>query len=218
MSYTLSLCLATGSPFLGRSVSRCRVLYFDEENSRRDRNAYLNRLWRGLNKPPLLLLKANFFPCLKQLTKNYVNEMADTARVVEPALIVVDTANTACHVKDENDNAEATAIIKGLGTVRQAAGADAVMIVLKHAKYHRDDSKYEIRGASAWKGIADGTIIHKIAAHITRPFGTKYRHTVLWPDKTRAFGLPHPIGIKPISIDEDTLAFEPFTVTEKHDS
>lgn len=201
LCYSLALALASGTKFLGRKLDHDRVLYFDEENSRADSDAYHKRVWLGLGSPSVNDLDSNLFLHHFSLTEKYGVDMARAAAETKPGLIVIDTANAACRIDDENDNAKASTAIKTLRAVRLASGRpECVMLILKHAKVTHDKKGNEyrdIRGAKTWKGELDGLIIHTAPAG--RPsFNGKYRHTFLWPYKSRAFGLTQPIEIVPV--------------------
>jgi RecA-family ATPase len=214
LSYSLALALASGGEFLGRKLTADRVLYFDEENSRQDSDAYHRRVWRGLGSPSIELLDANLFLCHFALGVNYANDLIRAAAEVRPALVIIDTANAALRVADENDNAQASAAIKTLRAMRQAAGReDCTVLVLKHAKvtHDRRGNEYrDIRGAKAWKGELDGVIVHS-AIRGRPPAHGRYRNTFLWPTKSRAYGLTQPLEIVPVC-DGDGVKFDAKTV------
>ena len=205
LCYSLALALASGRAFLGRQLIADRVLYFDEENSLPDSIAYHKRVWLGLGAPPVEILDANLYLCHMSLTGNYPAEMRAAAQVAKPALIVIDTANAACRIEDENDNAQASKAIKELRSVREASGRpDCAMLILKHAKVTHDRKGREyrdIRGAKTWKSELDGLIIHT-APPGRPPSHGRYRNTFLWPAKSRAFGLLHPIEVIPVCSGE----------------
>lgn len=209
LCYSLALGLASGGKFLGRQLKADRVLYFDQENSAEDSDAYLKRVWWGLGSPDTALLDANLFLHRFSLSQNYAAEMREAAAQTTPGLIVIDTANAACQIDDENDNAKASAAIKALRAVKHASGRpDTVMLILKHAKVSHDKKGHEhrdIRGAKTWKGELDGLIIHTAA--VGRPRHGSYRNTFLWPYKSRAFGLTRTIEIVP-TCNGEAVMFE----------
>jgi RecA-family ATPase len=192
LSYTLSLSIASNLPFLGRSTSTGHVLYFDEENSLPDTKQYLKWAWRGLGSPDLKPLSQNLHIehfSLAGLTSRTPPMTALAARIA-PRLIVVDTATPVCSILDENDNGEASRAIKGLRAVKEAAGPQATMLVLKHMKTgHPDEPGQErtIRGAKAWLGEVDGVLFH--LAQRGRPRKDGLKNTRVTPSKIRAFGL-----------------------------
>lgn len=209
LSYSLALALATGSRFLDRQLVADKVLYFDQENSLADSNAYHRRVWVGMGKPSLDLLDANL--CLLHFSVNGNPHAGMMKAAVEwkPALIIIDTANSTLGIDDENDNAKATQAIKVLRAIREATGRpECAMLILKHARVTHDKQGHEhrdIRGAKTWKGELDGLIIHT-AGRGRPPGDNRYRNTFLWPAKSRAFGLLHSIEIVPI-VTSDGVRF-----------
>lgn len=199
LQYHIAMCLASGLDILGRHAENGKVLYFDEENSRRDLNQYLRWIWRGLDRPDVDILDKNLFIgnfLLTQQGKNRFTYMADCAREIKPALMVLDTVTPCCGILDENDNAQASIAIRALRYVKEAAGPDATMILLKHAKFTHDvEERQTIRGAKTWLGECDHVIYHKACAGKPRTDGL--RNSRLVPDKTRAFGLRKELVIVP---------------------
>jgi len=199
--YSMAMCIASGLRFLGKPTAHGPVLYFDEENSRPDLEAYLRRTWRGLGEPPIENMKDNLiiehFMLAKHGRKRF-EYMAKRAEAVRPLLTVIDTATPVCDVKDENDNAEATRIIGHLRVVHEAAGPANSMIILKHAKIESDpehEGRRTIRGAKAWLGALDGSMYHVIPPGQPRKDGL--RNTQIIQDKIRAFGLRDALKIAP---------------------
>ena len=205
LCYSLAVAQASGRIFLGRQLYMDKVLYFDEENSRQDSDAYHRRVWIGMGKPAIDVLDANLCLSHFSINGNPGMEMTRAASNWKPGLIIVDTANAACCIDDENDNAKASRAIKMLREVRAASGRpECVMLILKHAKVTHDKkgTEYrEIRGAKTWKGELDGVIVHS-APRGRPPSHGRYRNTYLWPTKSRAFGLLQPIEIMPVCSGE----------------
>ena len=203
--YHIAMCIAGGLPVLGRATASGSVLYFDEENSRPDLQQYLRWIWRGLGKPDLDQLQRNLHVehFALALVANRWQYMAEAARDLKPSLIVVDTVTPCCAIRDENDNAEASLAIRKLRMVRQAAGQNCAMVLLKHSKFSHDpNDRQTIRGAKTWLGEADGVIYHK--RMLGRPKGDNLYNSVLVPDKVRAFGLRKEVIIKPSWCGDDT--------------
>ncbi len=202
LSYTLSIAVASGNGqthFLGRPAKPGKVLYFDEENSLPDARQYLRWAWRGLGKPLIPPLAANFkvehFSLVSQGISRY-DYMVSKAMEFKPSLIVLDTATPVCHIQDENDNGEASLALRSLRRVRSMAGPQCTILVLKHAKLLNDASERRtIRGAKAWLGEADAVLYH--VATPGRPRKDGLRTSRIEPDKVRAFGLRDVIDIHP---------------------
>jgi len=201
LQYNLAISIAAGIPFLGLTVKQGRVLYFDEENSRPDLQQYLRQIWRGCGKPLIAQLQENIFIehfSLAEHGKKRFDYMAEVARRVQPALIIIDTATPCCGIEDENSNGEASKAIRALRRVK----GDATMIILKHVLFSHDQTKRQtIRGAKSWLGESDGNIYHKLAPGKPRSDGL--RNCKLVPDKFRAYGLRTELIIQPTWCGED---------------
>lgn len=198
LSLSLAVAKASGYPFLGRDLTRGRVLYFDEENSQPDFEEYLRWAWRGLGRPdPTLLenLQMERFSLAEKSSsfEGHFRYMRECATQFQPELIILDTATPACQIKDENDNAMATSAIQHLRAVQQAASGSC-MLILKHAKVDTEHGTHTVRGAKAWVGATDATIFH-MGTPTKRVDGL--RDSQLVPEKVRAFGLQETLKIVP---------------------
>jgi archaellum biogenesis ATPase FlaH len=201
LGYHLALTLAPDGPrFLGLVPTQStRVLYIDEENSKPDMAKYFSRAWHGLGCPSVDHIQFEHF----SLPERWLPVLLKLARAWQPGLVIIDTANSALHLIDENDNAEASRAIHGLRQVQAAAANDTTLIVLKHER-QRDDVGHRrtIRGAKTWLGQADAVFYHCFA-----PGSKKRRNglrlTQLEQDKLRSFGLDAPIKINPSWTGDD---------------
>ncbi len=198
LCYHIAMAVATGQPALGfPAMSPQRVVYFDQENARPDRDQYLRYVWHGLGCPSLDLIAANLWVVHFELgTRLWPERVRAEIKAHAADLVIIDTATPAFGIQDENSNGEATTAIghlRELGRIRPCA-----FLVLKHARVDRDrdsqEPRYTIRGAKAWKGASDAVIFHLRAAG--RPSGNLYT-TILRPDKVRAFGLRGQVYVKP---------------------
>lgn len=199
LMYTMGMSIAADLAFLGRRTTHGPVLYFDEENSRPDLQQYLKWIWRGLGQPNIeevaKYLFIEHFNLAQQGRKRF-EYMAKVAAELQPVLTIIDTASPVCDIKDENDNAEASRMIGFLRSVKESAGPQNAMVVLKHAKIvYDDEQKRTIRGAKAWLGALDGTLYHTLPAGQPRKDGL--RNSQVSQDKVRAFGLRESIKIEP---------------------
>ena len=205
--YTLSNALATGSEFIGR-VGPCRVLYFDEENARGELAAYVRWSWRGLGSPSLDLLRANLR--IESLTLGVSLDWSMTMRTLaaefKPDLIIVDTANPACHIRNENDNGEASAASHEIRLAQAVAGPGCCAIVLKHLRLNSELGRLDVRGAKAWKGAVDAIWFHLARPGRRRPDG--WRNTYIRPEKYRAYGLRDVLSITPRVEPQSLFALE----------
>ena len=192
--------VALAREFLCHRTFQTRVLYFDEENSKPDIYAYLQRLWVGMGCPDQALLEPWFRVEHFSLgVSSWPDRMAALVAEWQPGLIYIDTATSALAIVQENDNSEAQVAVQRL---RRAAGPECAIKVLKHAKFesggnHQGGTRRTIRGAKAWLGAVDQTMYH-IKASGGRPRKDGLHQTILVPDKRRAFGLRHHIRITPV--------------------
>jgi len=201
VAYTLSLALATGTPFLSIPLEPKRILYFDQENSRPDCTQYLRWAWNGLGQPSLDLLSQNlhiapFILGSRQwpsVAGAYVNQF-------QPDLIIFDTTTPAFAIEDENHNGEATRAINGLRSLQGLMSPAPAIIALKHAKVRNEGGGYTLRGAKAWEGAVD-SVVYQIKT-AGRPRLDGLSSTRLEPSKTRAFGLRESIKIDPQWVNE----------------
>ncbi len=180
-----------------------RVIYFDEENSRGDRDKYLKRSFIGLiasnhgEAPGDADLDANFWPVHFALGgADWQETAAKWIEHIQPHLIVVDTATPAFDVEDENDNAEATRAMKAVRQLMALCEPTATALVLRHAKMRTEKGGARtMRGAKAWKSGTDGSLFQIRCAGRPRRDGLAL--TRLEPDKVRAYGLQQTIYITP---------------------
>lgn len=223
LCYVMAYAVSCGMPFLGHATHPTNVLYFDEENGEPDWLQYNQWAWAGLGCPSTDLLDERLRLEHFSLVGGWKEVMAKAIKEHQPGLVIVDTASPAFHVKDENDNAEATRIMQVLRHLRQL-GDKTTFIVLKHEK-HQDshgpaESRRTIRGAKAWMGAFDQVIFHVICNGAKRrKDGT--RLTQLEPDKLRAFALRHRIRIDPSFTDSEPkgLIFKAFPLYPRtHDT
>ena len=201
--YSLGLACATGIPFLNFvPVRPLRVLYFDQENSRPDRDQYLRWAWHGLKQPSIPLIGENFWTRHFELgTTDWHVKAAVAIRDVRPDLMIFDTATPCFAIENENDNGMATHAINRIRGLQSLVSPSPAAQVLKHSRIVREDAEQDkepqrtIRGAKAWVGAADGVWFHvKDAGH---PREDGLSNTTIQPAKTRAFGLRYPVHIKP---------------------
>ena len=197
LCYYLGLAMAAGKPALGFTPSRpYRILYFDEENSPADRIQYERWAWHGLGQPSLDRLTENFWPMPFQLgMPHWAARAHELIEEHQPELFIIDTSTPACDVQDENDNAEASRVIRAIRHLMEVTTPPATALVLKHAKIQGEDGSYSLRGAKAWMGQVDA--IMYLRRREGRPRKDGLNTTMLTPGKTRAFGLRQTLIIHP---------------------
>ena len=196
-SYHLANALATGSVFIDAPAPLCRVLYCDEENSRADLAAYARWTWRGLGSPSRDLLRENMRIESRTLgaAAAWGVALRQLAAAHRPQVIIIDTATPACHIMDENSNAEAAAATQQLRLAQDAGGPDCVMILLKHLRLDHQTGRVDLRGAKHWKGAVDSIWYHLFRPGPRRTDG--WRNTFIRPEKSRAYGLRDNLIIRP---------------------
>lgn len=201
MNLSEGLHVALGRPFLGLRTVQRRVLYFDEENSRPDLGAYLQRLWIGMGQPNLAALAESFQLEHFSLGSNdWFKRLEVIAHAYNPGMIYFDTATSAFGIHEENDNGLAQGICAQLQHLIRALPGQPAIKILKHAKYQsgggqQGKSRRTIRGAKAWRSAADQMQFHIRERGAPRKDGLS--PTILVPDKTRAFGLRGNIRVVP---------------------
>jgi hypothetical protein len=197
--YALANSLATSTHLLDGDVPPRRILYFDEENGRADLSAYARWTWRGLGSPSRDLLESHLR--IESRTLSGSNAWNVTLRQLagefKPDLMILDTTTPACHIADENDNAEASAACQQVRLAMDTAGPDTAALLLKHLRVDTKTGKVDVRGAKHWKGAVDGIWYHLFSSGPKRADG--WRNTFIRPEKSRAYGLHHDINIKPSS-------------------
>lgn len=194
--YTLALGLATGQRVVGFDPPHpCRVLYFDNENGRPDRDQYLRDIWKGLGRPSLELIKRNLW-CEHFVlgSRHWIDVAAAHIEQRTPDLIVLDTTTPCCEIRDENDNAEASAVITRIRALQTLVKPTAACVAIKHAKVDRVSGQYTLRGAKAWEGSVDCIIYHVRNQGRSSP---GLAPTRLESGKHRAFGLDSTYYITP---------------------
>ena len=108
MNLTEAFHVALGLPFFGHPTVQQRVLYFDEENSFPDINAYLQQIWIGLGQPDKAVLKENLFIEHFSLgTPHWPELMRGVVQQCQPGIVYIETATSALDVDEENSNSEA---------------------------------------------------------------------------------------------------------------
>jgi RecA-family ATPase len=196
-AYMMANALATGSAFAETISPARRILYFDEENGRADLAAYARWTWRGLKCPSRDLLRENLRIECRTLaaSEKWGLTMRQIAAEHKPDIILIDTATPACHIQDENDNAEASAACQQIRLAQDHSSPDCASIIFKHLRLDTQTGKVDIRGAKHWKGAVDGIWFHMLRSGPKREDG--WRNTLIKPEKRRAYGLQHELHITP---------------------
>jgi RecA-family ATPase len=120
LKYQLGLCVAAGIPFLGRSTTQGRVLYFDLENSIHDSKSIRDALVRFLS---LSVTPENFL-----LSTEAPMALETLIAEVKPSLVIIDSLR-ALAPEATRDN---TAAAAWLNAVRRLARKYSVCFVIVH--------------------------------------------------------------------------------------
>lgn len=193
LAYSLALCVATGTAFLGRHTQQRRVLYFDSENSLPDCGQYVRQLWIGLQCPDVSVLNNHLRIEHFALSFGWQDVFKTVCHDWHPDLIIIDTANSCFSIKDENSNAEAADILSKIHKYRPPQSS---VLLMKHEREPKEGAGKSVRGAKYWLSAVDQVIyLHRQPG---RPLTEETLHkTRLVPAKHRAFGLETTIQITP---------------------
>jgi len=104
--YQLGLCVASGTPFLGRPVKQGRVLYMDYENGLGELDEMLARLKKHLNLviSPADFLCFNINDCAPSWLKNGYG-LVDLIKDVHPVLTIIDPLGSPFPKAEEKNDA-----------------------------------------------------------------------------------------------------------------
>ena len=213
VSYTIGLAVAAGCRAMSGIVPAAppkRVVYFDDENDLATRDKYLKRCWvaltEGKSDTEKMTMLDNVAEYFWPVHFHLLGDEGWPDRVTEwveflkdegtpPDVLMFDTAASCFDTDDENSNAEAAKHVKLLRHLMQLTHPPMTAFVLKHAKIRTDRGRRTLRGAKAWISMADMVLYQVKAVGRHRKDGLSL--TRLEPDKTRAYGLTHPIYITP---------------------
>jgi len=146
----LAVCVAMGTPWLGRVVERGAVHYVYEDTGARNFPARLQACKAGHAAPAELgityTLRAGVNICDRG---DVLKELAALVEVAGARLVVIDTfINAARDVENENDALQVARVFQLLGELAQRSGA--AVVVLDHA-----NKSGGYRGSTAKKGAVD---------------------------------------------------------------
>lgn len=197
VSYTIGLAVASGAPALSGIIPAGEprtVVYFDQENGKQDRDAYIRRAWHGLGhingrKPDSKMLDKYFHPIHFKLgvTDGWEETVETYIVALQPRLVVFDTATSCFAPANENDNSEANREIQAIRRLITLTSPECTAVVLRHAATIKEGEKRRMRGAQGWQSFTDGVLFQTKTAG--RPRNDGLNKTYIDSDKTRAFGL-----------------------------
>jgi hypothetical protein len=125
--YQAGICVASGVPFLGREVSRGRVLYFDFENGRAQQEQLVRDISEHLEleKPPANFLYWNLNTASDRWGRKG-HQPLDMVGAFRPDLVVLDSLS-AYEPKAESRNWNATEMIQELRNASRECGCSVLM-------------------------------------------------------------------------------------------
>ena len=126
--YQLSLCVASGRPFLGRDVRQGRVLYLDHENGVGQVHEILDSLSQHvhLDALPNDLLLWNLNDAAEDFGKKEHGTI-DMIRELEPALVVIDSLGSWMPQMEEK-NSNTSLAYRGLRKVMSDCGTSVIAV------------------------------------------------------------------------------------------
>lgn len=199
LSYNLALSVATGTPFLGRSVMSGPVLYLDEENPDNYLHDLLMSMCRSRKIDPGALrglLRFGRFALLGKKPEDWSALAERTVEILKPRLLVLDTFSSILPFAEnvENDNALMRGMFRFIRAMK-ARSSDTTILVLHHpAKKQRKP-----RGAGAIGQDVDGYFF----LNYSKGHYAKQNHILnLTAEKARCLAGVAPIKIKPIKPDD----------------
>lgn len=156
--FALSLCcaVASGKPFLGRSVQRGEVLYLALEDSKRRLKSRFEKLGERPTDALRITLKS------RDLTSGLLDDLeASAAKTPDLRLVIIDTLQKVRGVTPQRVNAYG-ADYSDLGALKRFADRHHIaLIVVHHLNKLRDvsDPLDRISGSTAITGAADTIIL-----------------------------------------------------------
>ena len=158
--------IATGAPWMGRSVRKGSVFYIGGEGStgiRKRFDGWANHNRTTLEGAPLYV--AGGMPALSdELTvagviaeiQTIADEVFFNAGGVDPVLVVIDTMARAMAGGDENSAADVGRLIRGLDWIRERW--ECCVLVIHHTG-HADGASQRGRGSSAYYAALDSELL-----------------------------------------------------------
>jgi hypothetical protein len=159
----LMVCAAAAKPFLGREIREpVGGVYLAAEGSGTIAHRFrAAKRYAGIEEllPFTYSGKVGDLLDEKQLSKTIgdLKQCGDYFRAhfdVPHGLTIIDTASTAFHMKDENNNADVARVCKLLATIYQETGAFTCVV-----HHMGKDQNAGLRGGSAWRGNADSVLL-----------------------------------------------------------
>lgn len=153
LNYELSVSIAKGEPFLGRTTKKSGVLILAVEEHRRDVQVRLHNL--GADNLQNLYLKIGPL----SPSPAFFTEIQDFIQEHDIKLVILDTLAAFWKVENENDASQVTKAVKPLLQLARESGACVVLI--HHARKSEGSHGDEIRGSGALFGLVDVALVMK---------------------------------------------------------
>lgn len=171
----IALCVATGTPFHGRSVKRGPVIYIAGEG----RSGLARRFgaWSAYHEVPLQSAACYMSTCAASFLDSKSAETVTAAvhKIAEkkgaPALIVIDTLARNFGPGDENSTAEMSRFVAALDRLRGEFPGSTILVI--HHSGHSDHQR--ARGAMALKGALDSEYRVEKAENLVTLVNTKMK-------------------------------------------
>jgi len=214
----IGLCLATGTPWRGRSIGHGRVHYVMAEGQAT--NTLRARAWLHHRNIDAGIGEEWFVPYTEpiMLTEAGIRDYLQQVKVDQPDMIILDTKNLMFEGK-ESQGDDYGAMLRALHTLRRAANGCAVVLI-DHTGL-TDDSR--TRGSNAQKGGVETEIrvteergVRR--AQVTRDksgtIGTEWFYKLVQVDEVeRPEGVEAPAVCVPVDANE-AIALSPFAIDE----
>lgn len=153
ISQSLTVAVIQGRPWLGRPTQGKRVIYVDEENHSREVHTRMFAL--GMGNADRDKLRYYCRQGVRIGEDQTLDELHREISTFEPDLLFVDTTASAIAIESVNDNAQVSAVMRGL---RGLCGTGAAVVISHHENKQgkeKRNARTAFMGAQQWQGQAD---------------------------------------------------------------
>ena len=158
---TLALCVARGTPFLGRACRQGTVLYYSFEDRVHKLTRFIERnaAWDA----PIVVVP--HFPPGDFYNANAMRHLAAGVRRFNPALILIDMASNFMPIEDYNDYQQVTAFFTHFQTFLKQHGTHTTILLTLHTRKGTSEpgmrtDPNRVLGTVGWQGRADTQLIY----------------------------------------------------------
>jgi hypothetical protein len=146
----LSQCIASGSPFLGKTTRQGEVVHLSLEDGERRLKQRL-KLQNAAKGLPVIYI-SKFEPLN---TKAGFEALQELIKAKNPVLVVIDTlASAKNRFLDENEAGSTADLFNQLHELAITQNC-VILVIAHHGKHSHDDIGFDIRGSSAISGATD---------------------------------------------------------------